>query len=78
MGEIYLAMGDKAKEREGLEKAVACRKEISDPKVKETEEKLKGVREKRFDGKGDEYVISNEECRMMKEKGEFRREKNSG
>jgi hypothetical protein len=34
-------MGDKAKGREWLKKAVVCRKEILDPKVKETEEKLK-------------------------------------
>ena len=47
LGEIYLVMGDKAKGREWLEKAVVCRKEISDPKVKETEEKLKGISERR-------------------------------
>ena len=40
LGEIYSAMGDKAKARKWLKKAVACRKEILDPKVKESERKL--------------------------------------
>ena len=34
--------GGKANGRKWLKKAVVCRKEILDPKVKETEEKLKG------------------------------------
>jgi tetratricopeptide (TPR) repeat protein len=45
LGEIYLVMGDKAKGRKWLKKAVGCRKEILDPKVKESEGKLKGKRE---------------------------------
>ncbi len=46
LGEIYSVRGDKAKGRKWLKKAVGCRKEILDPKVKETEGKLKGIREK--------------------------------
>jgi hypothetical protein len=46
LGEIYSVRGDKAKGRKWLEKAVVCRKEILDPKVKETEEKLKGKSQK--------------------------------
>jgi hypothetical protein len=42
LGEIYSVRGDKAKGRKWLKKAVVCRKEILDPKVKETEGKLKG------------------------------------
>jgi hypothetical protein len=49
LGEIYSVRGDKAKGRKWLKKAVVCRKEILDPKVKETEGKLKG---KRVKGKG--------------------------
>ncbi|MHC4086129.1 MAG: hypothetical protein ACYSWZ_03670 [Planctomycetota bacterium] len=41
LGEIYSVRGDKAKGRKWLKKAVGCRKEILDPKVKETEGKLK-------------------------------------
>ncbi len=44
LGEIYAAMGDKAKARKWLKKAVACRKEILDPKVKESETILAGLR----------------------------------
>ena len=40
LGEVYLAKGDKVKAREQLEKAVKCRKEISDPNVEETEKLL--------------------------------------
>ena len=40
LGEIYLSKGDKTKAREWIEKSVACRKEISDPNVKESEELL--------------------------------------
>jgi tetratricopeptide (TPR) repeat protein len=43
LGEIYLAVGDKDKAREWLERAVACRKEILDPEVKESEMVLKGL-----------------------------------
>ena len=41
LGEIYSVRGDKANGRKWLKKAVGCRKEILDPKVKETEGKLK-------------------------------------
>ncbi len=41
LGEIYSVRGDKANGRKWLKKAVGCRKEILDPKVKETEEKIK-------------------------------------
>ena len=41
LGEIYSVRGDKANGRKWLKKAVVCRKEILDPKVKETEGKLK-------------------------------------
>ena len=40
LGEVYLAKGDKVKARKQLEKAVKCRKEISDPNVEETEKLL--------------------------------------
>ena len=43
LGEIYSVRGDKAKGREWLKKAVGCRKEILDPKLKETEGKLEGM-----------------------------------
>jgi len=43
LGQIYSIRGDKAKGREWLKKAVVCRKEILDPKVKEMEEKLRGL-----------------------------------
>ena len=46
LGEIYSVRGDKAKGRKWLKKAVVCRKEILDPKVKETEGKLKEKSEK--------------------------------
>jgi len=42
LGEIYSVRGDKAKARKWLKKAVGCRKEILDPKVKESEGKLAG------------------------------------
>jgi len=42
LGEIYSVRGEKAKGRKWLKKAVGCRKEILDPKVKETEGKLAG------------------------------------
>ena len=42
LGEIYSVMGEKEKARKWLKKAVGCRKEILDPKVKETEGKLAG------------------------------------
>ena len=41
LGEICLTMGDKVEAREWLEKAVACRKKISDPKVQQSEMILK-------------------------------------
>ncbi len=37
LGEIYLAMGQKEQAEEWIKKAVKCRKEIKDPKVKESE-----------------------------------------
>jgi len=37
LGEIYLAMGQKRQADEWIKKAVRCRKEILDPKVKESE-----------------------------------------
>ncbi len=40
LGKIYSVRGDKAKGRKWLKKAVGCRKEILDPKVKETEGRL--------------------------------------
>ena len=43
LGEIYLKMGDKVNAREWIEKAVACRKEILDPNVKESERMLEGL-----------------------------------
>jgi len=43
LGEIYLKMGDKESAGEWLKKAVACRKEILDPKVEESERILKGL-----------------------------------
>ncbi|NOR78228.1 MAG: tetratricopeptide repeat protein [Methanophagales archaeon] len=44
LGEIYLAMGDKVKAREWMEKAVGCRKEILDPEVKDSERVLEGLK----------------------------------
>ena len=41
--EIYLKMGDKESAGEWLEKAVACRKEILDPKVEESGRMLEGL-----------------------------------
>jgi hypothetical protein len=38
-----LAAGDKVNAREWLEKAVACRREILDPEVKESERMLEGL-----------------------------------
>jgi len=43
LGEIYSVRGDKAKGRKWLKKAVGCRKEILDPKVKESEGMLEGM-----------------------------------
>jgi tetratricopeptide (TPR) repeat protein len=43
LGEICLAMGDKVRAREWIEKAVACRKEILYPKVEESEMMLEGL-----------------------------------
>jgi tetratricopeptide (TPR) repeat protein len=43
LGEIYLAVGDKVKARKWLKKAVACRKKILDPEVKESERMLEGL-----------------------------------
>jgi tetratricopeptide (TPR) repeat protein len=43
LGEIYLKEGAIVEAREWLEKAVGCRKEISDPKVEESERILKGL-----------------------------------
>ena len=45
LGEIYSVRGDKAKGRKWLKKAVGCRKEILDPKVKETKGKLKKIKD---------------------------------
>ena len=45
LGEIYSVRGDKANGRKWLKKAVVCRKEILDPKVKETEGKLKKIKD---------------------------------
>ncbi|NQE53703.1 hypothetical protein C5S29_08925 [ANME-1 cluster archaeon GoMg3.2] len=43
LGEICLAAGDKVNAREWLEKAVACKKVILDPEVKDSEMILKGL-----------------------------------
>jgi len=43
LGQIYLAMGDKAKARQWLKKAIFCRKEILDPTVKESETLFKNL-----------------------------------
>jgi tetratricopeptide (TPR) repeat protein len=43
LGEIYLAADDNVEAREWLEKAVACRQEILDPEVKDSERMLKGL-----------------------------------
>jgi tetratricopeptide (TPR) repeat protein len=43
LGEIYQKMGDKESAREWLEKAVACRKEILDPELKDSERMLKSL-----------------------------------
>ena len=43
LGEIYLAMGNRTKAREWMEKAVTCRKEILDPKVKDSETLLENL-----------------------------------
>jgi tetratricopeptide (TPR) repeat protein len=43
LGEIYLAVGDKEEAREWIEKAVACRREILDPEVKESERVLESL-----------------------------------
>jgi hypothetical protein len=45
LGKIYSVRGDKAKGRKWLQKAVGCRKEILDPKVKETEERLNKIKD---------------------------------
>ena len=43
LGEIYIASSDKIKTHEWLQKAVACRKEIKDPKVKESKRMLESL-----------------------------------
>jgi tetratricopeptide (TPR) repeat protein len=43
LGELYLKEGDKVEAREWLKKAVACRKEILDPEVKDSERMLKSL-----------------------------------
>lgn len=43
LGEIYWAMGEKDKAREWLEKAIACRKDILDPRVNESKTILKSL-----------------------------------
>jgi tetratricopeptide (TPR) repeat protein len=43
LGELYLKMGDKLRAREWLKKAVACRREILDPGVEESERMLKSL-----------------------------------
>jgi tetratricopeptide (TPR) repeat protein/PAS domain-containing protein len=43
LGEVYLIDNNKEQAREWLEKAVACRKEILDPEVNESEILLKGL-----------------------------------
>ncbi len=43
LGEIYLKMDDKERAREWLEKAVACRKELLDPEVEESEKMLESL-----------------------------------
>ncbi len=40
LGEVYLALGDKVKARKWLKKAIACKKEILDPNVEESEKVL--------------------------------------
>jgi hypothetical protein len=57
LGEIYSCRGEKAKGRKWLKKAVVCRKEILDPKVKESEGKLKGKGKGRSE-KGEGCFIS--------------------
>ncbi|MGB2809407.1 MAG: hypothetical protein WBC22_16820 [Sedimentisphaerales bacterium] len=47
LGEIYSVRGDKAKGRKWLKEAVVYRKEISDPKVKETEGKIRGFEQEK-------------------------------
>ena len=44
LGEIYLGRGDKRQAGEQLKKAAGCRKKIKDPKVKESETVLEGLR----------------------------------
>jgi tetratricopeptide (TPR) repeat protein len=43
LGEIYSAKGEKGKAKEWIKKAVKCRKEILDPKVKESEAILERI-----------------------------------
>jgi len=50
LGEIYLKEGDTVEASEWLEKAVACRKEILDPEVEESETLLKGLIKSNFRG----------------------------
>ena len=47
LGEIYSVRGDKANGRKWLKKAVGCRKEILDPKVKETEGRIRGFEQEK-------------------------------
>ena len=44
LGEICLAMGDNVSAREWMAKAVACRREILDPEVEQSETILKGLK----------------------------------
>ncbi len=43
LGEIYLGMGEKGPAGEWMKKAVRCKREIKDPKVKESEAILEGL-----------------------------------
>jgi hypothetical protein len=43
LGEVYLAKADMGEARKHLEKAIACRKEILDPNVEESEKMLEGL-----------------------------------
>lgn len=43
LGEIYLSMGDKANARKWIKNAILCRKDILDPKVKDSETLLENL-----------------------------------
>jgi len=45
LGEISLAQKDKKEAQKWINKAIKCRKEIKDPKVKETEKLRRSVNE---------------------------------